>query len=134
MGSNNRCIIDSSVFVALYRPSDALHEEAKAVFTDIEECTLYVHPYVVQEVATVLCYTDGLIRAQLFLAALQESTNVILVGAQLSHEIPGFLALNKRISFTDATVLQLAVQLSGRLISFDKQMLRIAKRLEQIEG
>jgi predicted nucleic acid-binding protein len=46
---SNHCIVDSSVFVAFYLEADSQHEDALRVMQDISECSLIVHPYVIQE-------------------------------------------------------------------------------------
>jgi predicted nucleic acid-binding protein len=76
MESSNTHVVDSSVFVALYRPNDTHHEKAKEFFASLEHQTLVVHPFVIQEVATVLCYSDGVAWAKAFLSDIENANNV----------------------------------------------------------
>ncbi len=50
----NRFIVDSSVFVAFYYENDTNHAKAVRIMAELEQKFLVVHPYVIQEVITVL--------------------------------------------------------------------------------
>lgn len=129
MESSNTNVVDSSVFVALYRPGDTHHEKAKELFASLEQQTLVVHPFVIQEVATVLCYTDGVARAKAFLSDIQNANNIRITMPQVSREIQFFTKLSKKLSFTDSTLILLAQDTGAQLLSFDTQMMKIAQKV-----
>ena len=55
----DKFVVDSSVFVAFYHQGEHNHEMALEVLSSLKDKALIVHPYVVQETATVLTYTDS---------------------------------------------------------------------------
>src|SRR3989338_7765745 len=71
-------VIDSSVFVAFYADTDAHHADAVAFFASFNEATLIVHPYVIQETTSVLCYKLGYSAAVPFLEHVLKATNIII--------------------------------------------------------
>lgn len=126
--ASSRCVIDSSVFVAFYREVDSLHADALAIMREISDATLIVHPYVVQETTTVLAYAVGLPLAKQFLSDLEESPNVVIPPIDMQRDIQAFKNVKVRISFTDSTLVALAKDLGARLVTFDMQMLSLARK------
>ena len=121
-------VVDSSVFVAFYSGADVNHSLALRFFSEVNEAILVVHPYVIQETASVLCYKYGYEAAVPFLDHVLKATNIIIPSVNLTNEIAGFLVLRKKISFTDTALIQLAKRLHAELVTFDKQMISLAKR------
>lgn len=118
-------VIDSSVFVAFYYAGDSQHVNAKRVMAELQEKTLIVHPYIIQETATVLTYKFGFEVAQHFLADITMSGNVIIPPVNMAMDIEGFLQLKKKISFADSAILQLATSMNAHLVTFDEQILSL---------
>lgn len=56
---SNRFIVDSSVFISFYHQDDTNHAEALRVMDELQQKFLVIHPYVIQEVITVLTYKVG---------------------------------------------------------------------------
>lgn len=120
-------IIDASVFVALYRDIDAQHSEAFRTMNELLERTLVVHPYIIQETATVLTYKCGVAVANRFLADIAVATNVIIPAVDVRRDMQTFVSIGSRISFADAALIALAKQTGGKIVTFDKQILSIFK-------
>ena len=76
---NNSFVIDSSVLVAFYDDGDVHHVDALIVMKEIQGRNVLVHSYVIQEVATILCYRFGSLLAKRFLEDVINSENVFLI-------------------------------------------------------
>lgn len=120
---SNHCIVDSSVFVAFYRDVDAQHEDALRIMRDLSESTLVVHPYVIQETATVLAYRVSLKVAKEFLADILSAANVVIPAVDARYDMNRFMDIKKKISFTDAALIELARSTGADLITLDRQVL-----------
>lgn len=125
--ASDHCIIDSSLFVAFYRDVDALHADALRVMGDLSNSVLIVHPYVIQETTTVLTYQCGLVVAKHFVSDLARSDNVIVPAVDARYDMQRFTDIKKRISFTDATLIELARTTGARIVTFDKQILSLSR-------
>lgn len=126
---SGRCIVDSSIFVAFYREIDSLHADALRVMQELSELTLIVHPYVIQETATVLTYGCGVTIAKQFLSDIGNASNIVIPAVYIQHDMRLFADFGARLSFTDVALLGLAKETGDRLITFDNQMLRSVKKL-----
>ncbi len=124
---SSHCVVDSSVFVAFYYAGDPQHEAADRVMRELEECTFIVHPYAIQETATVLTRKGGFEAAKKFLRDVTEAPNVIIPAVDARNDIIAFINAAQKISFTDIALITLARQAGARLITFDDQMLRLFK-------
>lgn len=119
------CIIDSSVFVAFYRDVDSLHVEAERIMRELSGETLVVHPYVIQETATVLTYRCGIKIAHQFLADVIAADNIIIPAVDPRYDIDRFMEVDAKMSFTDIALIELARTTGARIITFDRQMLSL---------
>jgi predicted nucleic acid-binding protein len=120
-------VIDSSVFVALYCESDTQHTKAVQIMNDLKGSTIVVHPYVVQESATVLAYRFGAKLAKAFVADIKNAPNIHIPAVDLKRDIDHFTLQKKKMSFTDSTLIGLAQSMNAILLTFDRQMLSSLK-------
>lgn len=104
----NAYLVDSSVFVAFYISDDSCHEDAVAVLQEIDSSTLFLHPYVIQEVATVLTYKSGVTLAKKFIKDIQQATNSTILPTDVMQDMKHFTSLSKKVSFTDSSLLATA--------------------------
>lgn len=125
---SSHCIVDSSVFVAFYRDVDVSHVDAVRIMRELSDHTLIVHPYVIQESATVLAYRSGLAVAKQFLMDVISATNVIIPAIDVRHDIQSFMGAKKKISFADIALVELARTTEARIVTFDRQMLSFFKK------
>lgn len=119
-------LIDSSVWTALFLNFDAQHGKAARLLPTLEG-VLYVPYCVVAEVTTILAYKHSKDQANLFLKYLDANRDITLLDDTLQDEISFFQTLSQRISFTDAALIFLSQKLNARLITFDRQLARIAQ-------
>ena len=123
----DRFIIDSSVFVALYYAGDSDHADAVKVMGELNAKTLIIHPYVIAETATVLTYKLGHSIAQEFLTSVF-AWNVYIAPVDVRDDSEYFQNLGKKISFTDASLINLANKLNVPIVTFDRQIISLLKR------
>ena len=122
----DKFIIDSNVFVAFYYNGDNDHERALKIMADLDPRTLIIHPYVILETASVLTYKLGHAVAKEFLASIFV-WNVYIPPVNIQGDIEYFQNLGKKISFTDATLINLAKNMNAPLVTFDRQMISLLK-------
>ncbi|RJQ34504.1 type II toxin-antitoxin system VapC family toxin [Candidatus Parcubacteria bacterium] len=128
----NRFLIDSSVFVAFYYEGDAQHTDALRVMADISAQVLIVHPYVIQETATVLAYRLGMPVAKAFVTDVMKAKNVLIPAADVYRDAAFFLDYSKKMSFTDIALIGLARSMGVPIVTFDKQMLSAFSQTRRI--
>ena len=124
---SSQCIVDSSLFVAFYRDIDALHSDALRVMDELSESVLVVHPYVIQETATVLTYRCGIAVAKHFLSDIENAANVIIPAVDARYDMRRFASVKKKISFTDAALIDLSRTTGAKIFTFDRQILTFFK-------
>ena len=124
----SRFVIDSNIFVAFYSEGDSSHKDALDILRELDQKTLVVHPYVIQEVSTVLAYKLGQYAAVQFLKDLEKSANTVIPVVDIRADIKNFSAEKKKISFTDAVLVALAKSMNAGLVTFDRQMLASFKK------
>lgn len=124
----NKYVIDSSVFIALYYEEDINHKRALEIFEELEMKVLIIHPFVIQEVATVLTYKISKQLANSFLKDLDNSFNTTVSSSSINYEINFFLKQESRLSFTDTSLIALAKAQDAALITFDKKMLSLYQK------
>lgn len=122
-------LVDSSLFVALFLVQDAHHAVATRFFNGSANVRFIVPYAVVRETATVLVYKGSKALADAFLAYVQASTNISLFAdSDMEGEIHTFTGITSRISFTDCSLLHYARAGYGELLTYDKQLARLAQR------
>jgi predicted nucleic acid-binding protein len=122
-------LVGSSVLVALFLVHDTHHAEA-ARFFDRSGAARVLVPYaVVRETATVLAYRGSKAIADTFLTYLTQASNVTLFrDDDMEGEMAAFLGISTKISFTDCALLHYARAGHSVLVTYDKQLARLARR------
>jgi predicted nucleic acid-binding protein len=120
-------LVDSSVWVALFLEKDNQHIKAVARMKR-QKGTVCVPYCVVNETVTVLAYKHSKEQADQFLSFLENAQDIEIVEDDFQEEATFFRTLNARISFTDAVLVLLTQKLSAELVTFDKQLERLANR------
>lgn len=120
-------VIDSSVWVALFLDFDTQHTKAARAIDKLIG-TIYLPYCVILEVTAILTYKHSKKLANNFLSYIQDNRDIEIINNDVFEEMDFYLALSQRISFVDASLIFLAQKLNARLVTFDKQLERIAKR------
>ena len=129
--------LDSSFIISLLVENDVNHEDAKDILKKykLADTTLIINPFVVEEVSTFLVYKKNKEWLNIFYSLLdnlniQYNINLILNNNYRKF----FLLINKRISYTDATVILDCIKYRAILISFDKEQIKIYNKLKTINN
>src|SRR3989344_8599617 len=118
---SDRFIMDSNVFVSFYYEDETNHAKAIRVMIELEKKFLVVHPYVIQEVITVLTHKAGNKVATQFISDIFENApDVLIPPLNMQESIEFFKILHKKISFTDATLINLSRILRLPVVTFDQ--------------
>lgn len=119
-------IIDSSVFIAFYVEVDSCHNDAVAILSEIEPAQLLVHPYVIQEVVSVLTYKLGVSTAKKFISDIQAANNILILPVDIQRDVKSFSARNKKISLVDSVLIDVSLIWQVPLVTFDKELRTLA--------
>lgn len=122
-------LLDSSVWIALYRDQDVHHKQAQRLIRELRG-SIYFPYCVLVEVASVLTYKHSKAQADKFLDAVAVNQDLIWIESESFEDAEFFRKLPSRISFTDATLLRLAKTLKAELVTFDRQLARLHKKLQ----
>lgn len=123
-------IVDSSVWIALFLDFDIQHKKAVRFFDGLRG-TFYMPYCIVNEVTTVLAYKHSKQQADNFLNYAENNHDIVLIDDSFQEEISFYKSLPHKVSFTDAAFLFLSEKLSAELATFDKQLIRIARKLQK---
>ena len=120
---NNACVLDSSVWVALFLDGDTNSKKAGEIFETLSG-PIYVPYIVLAEVATVLAYRHSKSQADNFVRFLMDDARCVIMESRSSEDGGAFLRSSKRMSFADMAVIEHARSLGAMLVTFDRQMKR----------
>ena len=120
-------LIDSSVWVALFLDFDVSHKKAIEIFSAVDD-KIYLPYCIILEVATVLAYKHSKKQANEFLEYITDNEDIILINNEIKSEVDFYKKINKKISFTDASIILLAEKFDLLLLTFDKQIISIIKK------
>ncbi len=120
-------LIDSSVWVALFLEFDSNHKKAEEIISKLED-KIYLPYNVIVEVASVLTYKHSKKQANNFLDYIEDNKDIILLENELKPEMEFFKKIDKKVSFVDISLIFLSKKLDLNLITFDSQMISLAKK------
>ena len=120
-------VLDSSVWIALFVDNDPHHAQARRFFRELSGA-VYVPYVVVSEVATVITYKHSKVQAEQFFKFLEDNPGIIHLEAETTADVEHFRSIQSKISFADATLLRIARELGVELVTFDKQLARLARK------
>ncbi len=120
-------IIDSSVWVALFLDFDVSHRKAIEIFSALDG-KIYLPYSVILEVSTVLAYKHSKKQADEFLEFIVDNEDIILINNEIKGEVDYYKKIKSKISFADSSIIYLAQRFNLYLLTFDKQIISIAKK------
>ena len=120
-------VFDSSVWVALFMDSDVHHAEALAALAE-QQGSIYVPYIAMQETATVLTYKCSKQQADRFINFLLNDPRIIISHNDGRQDAETFLRHHQKMSFADISITAFAQRMGLRLVTFDKQMLRVFRQ------
>ena len=122
------CLVDSSVWVALFLEFDTQHRKAVQIVLKLTG-PIYVPYCVIAEVATVLAYRHSKKLADNFIAYIHNNKDFKIINNDALDEMDFYKRLPHKISFVDAALIFLSGKLHAKLVTFDKQLERIVKKI-----
>lgn len=120
-------LVDSSVLVALFLDFDTQHTKAERVWRQLQG-HIYIPYCVANEVITILTYKHSKQQADKFIDFLAGVDEIEVIEDTFQREAEFYKKLNARVSFTDAALILFSLRLQAGLITFDKQLERLAKK------
>lgn len=120
-------LVDSSVWVALFLDFDAQHRKAERIIRNLDS-QIYASYGVIAEVATVLAYKQSKASANHFISYLRDNRDFAIINDDALEEMNFYASIADKISFVDAALIFLSRKLGAELITFDKQLERIARK------
>jgi predicted nucleic acid-binding protein len=121
-------ILDSTVRVSLFLENDIHHKDAK-ILMNVINSKIFLPYCVINEVSTVLTYKHSKKQANLFLEFITDNEDIIKINNDLDSEIIFFKNINSKISFTDLSIINIAINNNLKLITFDKDMKKVYMNL-----
>ena len=121
-------LVDSSVWGALFLDFDTQHRKAERLFSKLKD-RIYLPYCVLNEAATVLAYKHSKKQANQFLSFVEENHDIDLLEDNSAEEILFYKSLDEKISFSDAALLLFTKRLKVSLLTFDKQLERLARKI-----
>lgn len=129
---DERVIVDANIWVAYFDRNDTLSDHALSLLKDIfnQNTRIVVTDFVIQEVMTVLLYKNKHHAAELFFQFVDDEVSIEIFHCDrtLLHQTILFAAKKiwkPKCSFTDWSLAFLSHHFNMKLLSFDKQLLRI---------
>ncbi len=123
-------ILDSSVVIAIFKDSDVHHEKAKEIF--YREDDLVIPSCALIEILSILKMRKGLEAVQKCTEFLYNAKNIDIyeISNELVDEaIAFYVKHNNNLSCTDTLLLALSQKTKIPLITFDKELEKIAAKM-----
>lgn len=121
-------LVDSSVWVALFLDFDTQHRKAEQTIPKLSG-TIYLPYCVIAEVSTILTYKHSKRLADNFIAYAKDNRDLEIMNNDALDEMGFYQTISHRLSFADAALIFLSGKLDATLITFDKQLERIGKKV-----
>lgn len=119
--------VDTSVWLAFFREKDSFHSLAKEIMLEYETHEIGISVFILEEIITVLTYKEGKQYGKMFVNFVLENNNIHILDIDTTELMKYFVHVNKKVSFADISLLFLAKRYHGTLVSFDKELNKIAK-------
>lgn len=121
-------LVDSSVWVALFLDFDTQHRKAEQTIQKLSG-TIYLPYCVIAEVTTILAYKHSKRLADNFIAYAKDNRDLEIINNDALDEMDFYMTVSHRLSFVDATLIFLSGKFDAPLVTFDKQLNRVAEKV-----
>lgn len=132
------CLIDSNVWIAFYNENDSTHAQAIAVMMQLEQAqaAIFVSNFIFQETWTLLRLSQQPEKATRFVQAITHTQHIQQFDIDqywIRETIDFFHSINNRSkqSLTDFTNMFLSLTFGFTLVSFDKKMMSLYRRVKK---
>lgn len=120
-------LVDSSVWIALFLDFDTQHKKAARTIQKLSG-TIYLPYCVIIEVVSILAYKHSKQLANNFIGYAHDNLDLKIINNDALDEMDFYATIPHKLSFVDAALLLLSNKLNASLVTFDKQLERIAKK------
>ncbi len=124
-------LVDSSVWVALFLDFDTQHRKAEQAIRKLSG-TVYVPYCVIAEVAAILAYKHSKQLADNFISYLRDNHDLKIINDDALDEMDFYATIPDKLSFADASLMFLSGKLDATLVTFDRQLERMAKKRDAV--
>ena len=114
--------------MALFLDFDTQHKKAERILQKISSI-IYVPYCVVAEVTTILTYKHSKELANNFIAYVRNNKDMSIIANDTLDEMDFYTALPYKLSFMDSSLIFLSRKLGATLVTFDKQLERIKRKI-----
>lgn len=121
-------LVDSSVWVALFLEFDTQHRKATQAIEELSN-TIYLPYCVIVEVATVLVYKHSKHLADNFIAYARDNRDITIIDNDARDEMDFYITISHGLSFVDISLIFLSGKLGATLVTYDKELERVAKKI-----
>ena len=121
-------LLDSSVWIALFRIDDSHHARALEVMVRVGETPIRLPYGVILETLTNLTYKSSKEHANRFVEFVRGNPQIIHDAPSATHDMAVFFAESTRISFVDALLKDVALRENVELVTFDEELLKLVTR------
>ncbi len=121
-------LLDSSVIIAYFREIELDHKRAEKIFDEHEE--LIIPDVVMSEVLTILKMKEGLEKAGLAAEFLINGEGIEMIYTDdeiFDASLGDFISQKNKLSFVDTLLLRQSNQQRIPLVTFDKELAKLAK-------
>jgi predicted nucleic acid-binding protein len=122
-------IFDTSFLLSLVLTDDTNHAEAVEIFETMKDNSVFfINELTYVELLTVATYKAGVIEKDIVKSILNDLGTTFLNSGNTEY-INFFEFLDKKISVTDASILYDARRYSLTILTFDREMIKIAGKI-----
>lgn len=128
-------LLDTNVLFALYVDEDRLHLKATKKIRELSQkkkTRLLIHPLVLIEILSLVKYRNGIESANLVIEDLNKREKYLRIEEPvvLTTEIFNIFKKYPRIGLIDACLINYCLKNKINLVTFDKEMNEVWKKLE----
>jgi len=124
-------LIDSNLWVSYFLDYDSNHEKAIQLLRFLDwRWIIYVTNWIIHEVSNILVKKHSKKQSDYFLNYVIYNRDIQIINEDIRQSYELFKTLSIKISFTDISIINTALEDWISLISLDEQMMKIYKKLK----
>lgn len=127
-------ILDTSFLISFYAQDDKNHQTALELMKSIDGERLLILDQILGETATVLLYKKGIDAANKFIETVTDNETITLIYSSeidFYENVGTFQNQKKQLSFIDASLVNLALKMNEKILTFDENMKKELERLKK---
>lgn len=135
--SASSCLVDSSVWIAYFNKDDIHSQACQQILENAfsNKTQLVITTFVIQEVVTVLLYSNKPKAIELFLTFIEENPLITLLVCDMNYIQRSIACANKnnwkpKCSLTDWSLITAALSTRQPLMTFDRQLRNALKKVK----